>query len=1762
MLMGGIIMKRNGLIALVSVVLLLVASLPIPLALATDDETGGGVASGDSAYQWFDIVYDRDVEKSDEVFKTNIETTKETEPQTYGKGSYSNSSALNNKALVFSDLDFGSKGLKEIQVRFTSQKGSTEVGLALGEVFEIWIDGANEKTGTHIGNFYGKTTGGWNDKWTNMKAFLFDGINVTGKHDVYIVFKQADRGRVSAISFTEKDGTETEPQVRSAYDKTFNPADDSNFYCLAYVANGKCLTTKSGNGVGTFFYFHKIDFGKDGLGGIVLNAASNDPVGGKVLLDVRVDSVNGRSIGNITAATTDGWAENNARNFDAADVAKVTGVHDVYFVVQNALNVNLYGVSFKKADPNDTTKDAYDRWYNAVEDSDSSKNGADFKKSENIEELGADGSFGKKNFKKNIGKDQSFVISDVEFGKEAANMLGGIEICYASMSMGNNKENYSEGISIEIWIDADSKDAGGKQIGTFYGRDTGGWYNWKIIPAVLTTKAYGKHDVYFKYVSDKVGNVCAVRFVPNTSVEKATVSAYSGKFAAVNADINAGLGFTTEGNDTYLLGAGFKGAYFVFEKLDFGSDEKGEILDSITIKQASDSSAISETQPYIDVHVDSLDGDVVARIMAKNTGDPLKWEEVTAKTIKKINGVHTLYFVYNYAADVNILDISFKVGQKTAEKTTFGYWFNVVDDADQELTSSKLKSAVGEVGDGGLYGTKGYKGSEDIIGSSFVISGLNFGNEGNPGLGTILVHYTSIDEKVNSKTGFAMGEELEIWLDSDSENSGGCKIGSIYGYTNQKGEFLTVKAAVSEKGIVGEHKVYFKYLKGDLNVNAVQFVERSTEVRSAYQTFILPDALDYNNGLGYNYVGANSKDNALRGNVTNGVGGQILRIDNLDFGTEESGKNLGEIVFNASTVNSTKTTTYISVFIDAPSKNDGGTLIARFIPSSTGSWSNYTDMSAKVLRSVYGVHDVYFVYTTNYLYDLNIHSITFSTESSEDGVKLSDYDIDVKSKFDGYNSIVNRPTTGSDEDYAYDYSVYLMEVVDDKTGKSTFYAYSGGRWKSDRGDGDHVLLYASETGEGYTWKMVGNGPVVWQGQEEGIKNQWYSYNVIEPEVLKVNGTWYMYTQVEIEGGTPIDDAAKTPSKKNVWADRIMLLTSSDGVKWTRKTDRGVIVNIPAEQANVIQFHHEEVMYVPFDPDGKCFWMYVCISENGTSKGYFRIRSSKPDTFDYETRESTGGMAQLGNQVGYLTGGSLEHPIYVRTTHVAANGRRVPALQYSLDGLTWQTMSLLKGSEDMEYNKNCYFVGMSTINGTGQIKYIGKDANGNDQWKIYYACTTANDPQAKTPAEGYGIWKSEIGGGTAIITISKAEEIKYYEYELRGIGTECKDNIISNLLPVQMTVDEETDFDEYKDLVYNWSVDDESIATIDKNGVLTPKKQGVVQVTLRVDGRKATCLVMIRSSSILITSGSDTVLKGRNEQLGLKVKLNGYSDEYDLTLDPSNVSWSVSNNALARIDSNGLLQGIGNGTITVVAVYKHPITNATVTASKSFRVGNGYIVIEMLNSDMITTVSAEMTPKLVATAYSIGSLDVVWSGDEKKVKFNDLTSVDTPENQSIVKLTFLDSGKITIRASLKDYPDVYTDFVFNVVPYKGDLEMALYDAASYNMDDYSALRWNNLQLAIRYAKYIYDKKDATQAEINEAIALLERVIGELILDDSVSTEPIPTVPADYTGGSDFGSGGSKDPHTGVQFPTIVVVIFTISLAVIAIVLKAKKFLLAL
>ena len=324
-------------------------------------------------------------------------------------------------------------------------------------------------------------------------------------------------------------------------------------------------------------------------------------------------------------------------------------------------------------------------------------------------------------------------------------------------------------------------------------------------------------------------------------------------------------------------------------------------------------------------------------------------------------------------------------------------------------------------------------------------------------------------------------------------------------------------------------------------------------------------------------------------------------------------------------------------------------------------------------------------------------------------------------------------------DPCYDYCIFGMACED-----GTYRMYAGGRWidHSDAvkdhingvgsGDGDHVLMYTST--DGRRWIRYIDRPMFYQGGELGYSGDmgwnetWWISNTLEPEVVYVDGVYHMLIQTT--GSTP----------SGYYGDYINYACSTDGINFERKIDSPVIVPAPGKDFTrfkevygyEIGFNHHELIYVPDDPDGKCFHLYTHHFVNGEAGGYVRMRSADPTVFYWNEREATSGYGDFGNQLAYVSdydgnGNRLYFRITFRAYQDEDGWRTVPTMYYPADGLNFHESGIRLASVDVadpatEKNHNTYFLGLCTLNGTGEIP-----RNEDGSYSLLYLATTSNSP---------------------------------------------------------------------------------------------------------------------------------------------------------------------------------------------------------------------------------------------------------------------------------------------------------------------------------------------------------------------------------------------------------------------------------------------------
>ncbi len=113
----------------------------------------------------------------------------------------------------------------------------------------------------------------------------------------------------------------------------------------------------------------------------------------------------------------------------------------------------------------------------------------------------------------------------------------------------------------------------------------------------------------------------------------------------------------------------------------------------------------------------------------------------------------------------------------------------------------------------------------------------------------------------------------------------------------------------------------------------------------------------------------------------------------------------------------------------------------------------------------------------------------------------------------------------------------------------------------------------------------------------------------------------------------------------------------------------------------------------------------------------------------------------------------------------------------------------------------------------------------------------------------------------------------------------------------------------------WSSSDESVATVNNSGKVTSQGLGTAVITATTaDGSNLSdsCLVTVNpvpTTSISLDKVKETVVMGNTVQITGTVDEAAYIKTFN---------WTSSNDAVASVDQNGLVRGVGAGTVSITA----------------------------------------------------------------------------------------------------------------------------------------------------------------------------------------------------------------------------------------------------
>lgn len=213
------------------------------------------------------------------------------------------------------------------------------------------------------------------------------------------------------------------------------------------------------------------------------------------------------------------------------------------------------------------------------------------------------------------------------------------------------------------------------------------------------------------------------------------------------------------------------------------------------------------------------------------------------------------------------------------------------------------------------------------------------------------------------------------------------------------------------------------------------------------------------------------------------------------------------------------------------------------------------------------------------------------------------------------------------------------------------------------------------------------------------------------------------------------------------------------------------------------------------------------------------------------------------------------------------------------------------------------IGVEKIGGVEYLYYTMPEINRDNGYRI----TT---PKFSTPLSDVVTIENGNAFYTAFELANLDSTVRTVNYQISNYKVESKGLVITPsdiYLKPTMTKQVSVSLSGSDSLVNAaFTVDDESVATIDENGTITALKAGTTKITAEYAGKKG---------EFYVTVANNLVLDSNALQL-----MNGAYKQLSATTNPSGlkVLWSSSDETVATIDENGLISTLSEGECTITA----------------------------------------------------------------------------------------------------------------------------------------------------------------------------------------------------------------------------------------------------
>ena len=312
--------------------------------------------------------------------------------------------------------------------------------------------------------------------------------------------------------------------------------------------------------------------------------------------------------------------------------------------------------------------------------------------------------------------------------------------------------------------------------------------------------------------------------------------------------------------------------------------------------------------------------------------------------------------------------------------------------------------------------------------------------------------------------------------------------------------------------------------------------------------------------------------------------------------------------------------------------------------------------------------------------------------------------------------------------------------------------------------------------------------------------------------------------------------------------------------------------------------------------------------------------------------------------------------------------------------------------------------LMSLGATVQLTASVLDQNGQAVEDAVVSWQSSDENVATVSSQGL---VTAVSNGTATITarsgsVSSTAVVTVMQSAGRILLEPSSATLMSLGATVQLTASvQDENGQAVADAAISWSSNDEGVALVSSQGLVTAVSNGTATITARSGSASATAVVIVMQSAgrIVLEPSSATLMSlGETVQLAASVL-----DQNGQPVEGAVVSWQSSDEAVATVSGQGLVTAVSNGTATITARTGSASATAVVTVMQSA----GRIVLEPSTA---TLMSLGATVQLTASVLdqngqAVEDAVVSWQSSDENVA--------TVSSQGLV--TAVSNGTATITA---------------------------------------------------------------------------------------------------------------------------------------------------